>query len=107
MIMPFYFYLSPDKLARKIYLSDRFYVRIGTSQHGNSTALKKQMALTEWYISFIVKYIKIVNTVIIQILLLEWVSNWLLFTTKWTSCRLYHGENKLCFYEMMMMSAVY
>jgi hypothetical protein len=30
------FYLSPDKLDRKIYLSGRFYVRVG---HGNSTPL--------------------------------------------------------------------
>jgi hypothetical protein len=30
------FYLSPDKLARKIYLSGRFCVRVG---HGNSTPL--------------------------------------------------------------------
>jgi hypothetical protein len=31
-------YLSPDKLSRKIYLSGRFYVRVG---HGNSTPLNK------------------------------------------------------------------
>jgi hypothetical protein len=32
-------YLSPDKLARKIYLSGMFYVRVGWVWHGNSTPL--------------------------------------------------------------------
>ena len=32
--MPCYFYLSPDELARKIYLSNRFYVRVGRVGNG-------------------------------------------------------------------------
>ena len=39
------FYLSSDKLARKIYLSGRFYVRVGRVGHGNSTPLVKQTEL--------------------------------------------------------------
>ena len=35
----FIFYLSNDKIARKIYLSDRFYVWVGRVRHGNSTPL--------------------------------------------------------------------
>jgi hypothetical protein len=35
------FYLSPDKLARKIYLSGRFYVWVGRVWHGNSTPLSR------------------------------------------------------------------
>ena len=34
IIMPCYFYLSPDNLARKIYLSDRFCVQVGWVRHG-------------------------------------------------------------------------
>jgi len=35
--MPHYFYLFQDKFARKIYLPDRLYVRVG---HGYSTTLE-------------------------------------------------------------------
>ena len=31
-------------------------------------------------------------------------SEWLLLNTKWKKFQLYHGENKLHFNEMMMMS---
>ena len=41
--MPCYFYLFQDKLARKIHLSDRFYVRVGRVGHVNSTALLKHI----------------------------------------------------------------
>jgi hypothetical protein len=32
------------------------------------------------------------------------MSEWMLFNTKWALFQLYHGENKLYFDEMMMMS---
>jgi len=32
---------------------------------------------------------------------------WLLCNAKWTICQLYHGENKLHFDEIMMMSALH
>ena len=37
----------------------------------------------------------------------EWVSEWLLFNAKWTIFHLYHGENKLHFDEITMMSTFY
>ena len=37
---------------------------------------------------------------------LEWVSEWLLFNTNSAMFQLYHGENKLIFNEIMMMSAL-
>jgi hypothetical protein len=43
LFLIFDLYLSPDKLARKIYFCCRFYVRVGRVGHGNSTPL-------HWYI---------------------------------------------------------
>ena len=57
-----YFYLSQDKLARKTYLSNRFYVRVG---HGNSTALN--LNSVSWIIMFkIQKDLSTTTSVIIQ-----------------------------------------
>jgi hypothetical protein len=37
----------------------------------------------------------------------RWISDWLVFNTKWAFSHLYHDENKLHFDEMIMMSALY
>ena len=37
----------------------------------------------------------------------EWVSEWLMFSANSAIVQLHHGENKLIFNEMMMMSALY
>jgi hypothetical protein len=37
----------------------------------------------------------------------KWVSEWLLFNANSAIFRLYHGENKLIFNEMMMVAALY
>ena len=37
----------------------------------------------------------------------EWVSDWLLFNANSAIFQLYHGENKLIFYEMMMRSTLF
>ena len=41
--------------------------------------------------------------------LLEWMSEWLLSnpSAKWEIFQVYHGENKLHFNEVMMISALY
>jgi hypothetical protein len=39
------FDLSLDKLARKIYLSGKFYVQVGRGRHGNSTPLHRTQHL--------------------------------------------------------------
>jgi hypothetical protein len=41
------------------------------------------------------------------IFFLEWVSEWLLFNANSAIFQLYHGETKLIFNEMLMMSALY
>jgi hypothetical protein len=38
---------------------------------------------------------------------INWLGKWLLFNAKWAISQLYHGENKLHFNEMMMMSTLY
>ena len=37
----------------------------------------------------------------------KWVGEWLLFNANLAIFQLYHGENKLIFYEMMMRFALF
>jgi len=38
---------------------------------------------------------------------IDFLSEWLLFNATWSMCQLSHNENKLCFDEMMVLSALY
>jgi hypothetical protein len=40
-------------------------------------------------------------------LLIDWVSEWLLFNANSAICQLYYGENKLILNEMMMRSTLF
>ena len=52
-------------------------------------------------------YIDVNHLYIVYLYVLEWVSEWLLFNANSAIFQLYHGENKLIFNEMMMMSALF
>ena len=58
-------------------------------------------------LTFILLLIKQIHWIWVSEWVSEWVSDWLLFNANSAIFQLYHGENKLIFYEMMMRSTLF